>query len=70
MDTSWTLPLLGLALLSGGLAACGDKDADGGEVVAGLVLEDVNPTSATFGQQVELGPVGDAATAWYFTHST
>ncbi|MCB9779224.1 MAG: hypothetical protein H6742_11725 [Alphaproteobacteria bacterium] len=35
-----------------------------------ISLEDVNPNSVTYGDQVTLGQVGDAATAWYFTHAT
>lgn len=42
----------------------------GGELPLDLALEDVNPRSATYGEQVVLGDVGDAATAWYFTHAT
>ncbi len=63
---------LGLVALLG--IACGDKDGEqvaaGDPVAAGLVLEDVNATSATFLEQIELGPQGGAATAWYFTHAT
>lgn len=61
---SATISVLALALAAG---CAEDLPVD---VVGGLELEDVNETSATFGELVELGPQGGAATAWYFTHAT
>ena len=55
-------------LLAGGLAGCAGKEGEDGS--GELRLEDVNPTSATFGDGVVVGEVGDVASAWYFTHAT
>lgn len=63
-------PVAALAALAAAPLVLGCADEAPGEVVSGLQLEDVNETSATFGELVELGPQGGAATAWYFTHAT
>jgi len=38
--------------------------------VTAFELEDVNPTSATFGQMVSPEDFAGQTSAWYFSHST
>ena len=51
------------------LLAC-EGPAASGEPLGDFSLEDVNATSATFGQQVGPGDQADLVSAWYFGHST
>jgi len=46
----------------------GPENADNGAVE--ILLEDVNPTSATFGQTLGPGNQSHLVSAWYFGHAT
>lgn len=78
--TRWTLAvstLTSLVLATG----CGDDDSGSGlvcpddsvlpaEAVPDFSLEDQNPTSTTYGNQVSPRDHLQAVSAWYFGHAT
>lgn len=67
-----TRALLTLAVV---LLSCGPAPTTGGTSgvaleVASFTLEDVNPASARFGQQVTQADYAGKVTGWYFGHSS
>ena len=52
------------------LACTSPGDALPGDALPSFLLEDHNPTSVTFGQQVGPGDQAGLVSAWYFGHAT
>ena len=75
MSVRTVLPLLALCMV---LAAAGCKDDDpvvpnpgpGTDVIPDFALKDVNPTSASFDQDVSPRDHLEKVSAWYFGHAT
>ena len=71
MSVRTALPLFALCVI---LAAAGCKDDDpvapGPELAPDFALNDVNPTSATFDQEVSPRDQLEKVSAWYFGHAT
>lgn len=67
-----TFTLLSLAVLTMGCAA--DKEIsdgwDGSGQPPDFALEDVNPTSQSFGQTVSPRDLIESVSGWYFAHAT
>ncbi len=62
------LTFAGLLLLGAGCPT--SPTLDTGEVVPDFSLEDVNPTSASYGSLISPSDLQGQASAWYFGHAT